>query len=277
MPFVDHARKEIRLKVVYYGPGLGGKTTNLEHIHKHTRPELRGKLVALNTEAERTLFFDLLPLEIGRYKDYQVRMHLCTVPGQIALDSTRKLVLRNVDGVVFVVDSQPARVRDNLESKRNLEHNLRVQGDDPAKLPTVVQWNKRDLAGPAGVDEMRAALGIPPGVVQVVASAARGEGVFETLKAILKECLAVVREPAGAPQGHSASIFPGFRASMFPEAVPPAAGGTGGSGMLVIRRAATAARAAEAVASSERGARRALRALGNGRARAHPRAAPRSA
>jgi signal recognition particle receptor subunit beta len=234
MPYVDHARKELRLKVVYYGPGLGGKTTNLEHIHKHTKPERRGKLVALNTEAERTLFFDLLPVEIGRYKDYQVRSHLCTVPGQIALDKTRQLVLRNVDGVVFVVDSQPARLRDNLESKLNLENNLRLQGDDPAKLPTVVQWNKRDLAGPEGIAEMRAGLGIPPGVIQVVASAARGEGVFETLKAILKECLAAVQEPSLAPQGHSPSIVPGYRVSMYPEAVPPAAGGSGGSGVLTI-------------------------------------------
>ena len=237
MPYVDHARKELRLKVVYYGPGLGGKTTNLEQIHKQTRPERRGKLVALNTEAERTLFFDLLPVDIGRYRDYQVRVHLCTVPGQIALDRTRQLVLRHVDGVVFVVDSQPARMRDNLESMRNLAINLRLQGDDPGKLPTVVQWNKRDLAGPAGIDAARIALGVPPGVVQVVASAARGEGVFETLKAILKECLAVVQEPEHAPQGHSPSIVPGARASMYPEAVPAGSGGPGGSsGLLVIPR-----------------------------------------
>ncbi len=234
MPYVDHARKELRLKVVYYGPGLGGKTTNLEQIHRHTKPERRGKLVALNTEAERTLFFDLLPVDIGRYKDYQIRAHLCTVPGQIALDRTRQLVLRHVDGVVFVVDSQPARLRDNLESKQNLEMNLRLQGDDPAKLPTVVQWNKRDLAGPAGVEDARIALGIPAAMVQVVASAARGEGVFETLKAILKECLSVVEEPANAPEGHSPSIVPGFRSSMYPQAAPPEAGGSGGSGLLTI-------------------------------------------
>jgi mutual gliding-motility protein MglA len=238
MPYVDHARKELRLKVVYYGPGLGGKTTNLEQIHKNTRPERRGKLVALNTEAERTLFFDLLPMDIGKYRDYQVRVHLCTVPGQIALDRTRQLVLRHVDGVVFVVDSQPARLAENVESMRNLEVNLREQGDDPAKLPTVVQWNKRDLAGPEGIEKARLALGIPPGVVQVVASAARGEGVFETLKAILKECLAVVEQPERAPQGHSPSIVPGYRPSMYPEAVPAAAGGPVGesSGLLVLPR-----------------------------------------
>lgn len=235
MPYVDHARKELRLKVVYYGPGLGGKTTNLEQIHKHTRPERRGKLVALNTEAERTLFFDLLPIDFGRYRDYQVRVHLCTVPGQIALDQTRRLVLRHVDGVVFVVDSQPARMHENLESMRNLEANLRLQGDDPARLPTVVQWNKRDLAGAMGIEEARARLGVPAGVVQVVASAARGEGVFETLKAILKECLAAVEMPESAPQGHSPSIVPGYRPSMYPDAVPAAAGGSGdSSGLLHI-------------------------------------------
>lgn len=233
MPYIDHARKELRLKVVYYGPGLGGKTSNLEYIHKHTRPERRGKLVALNTEAERTLFFDLLPVEIGRYKDYQVRVHLCTVPGQIAYDRTRQLVLRHVDGVVFVVDSQPARLRENHESMRNLEANLRLQGDDPAKMPLVVQFNKRDLAGPGGIEASREALGIPPGVLQIIASAGRGEGVFETLKAILKECLAVVEEPSRAPPGHSPSIVPGQRVSMFPEATAGTPGSEN-SGMLVI-------------------------------------------
>ena len=110
MPYLDHARKELRLKIVYYGPGLGGKTTNIEYIHRNTRREHRGKLIALNNAAERTLFFDLLPVEIGRYKDYTVRVHLCTVPGQIAHDGIRQLVLRHVDGVVFVVDCQPAHL-----------------------------------------------------------------------------------------------------------------------------------------------------------------------
>jgi signal recognition particle receptor subunit beta len=220
MPYIDHARKELRLKVVYCGPGLGGKTTNLEFIHKHTRPDRRGKLIALNSAAERTLFFDLLPLDIGRYKDYDVRVHLCTVPGQLAQQQIRQLVLRHVDGVVFVVDCQFARREENHVSLRDLENHLRALGEDPGKLPTVVQWNKRDLAGAEGVARMRAELGVPPGVVQVVASALRGEGVFETLKAVLKECLAVVDEPQHAPSGHSPSIIPGHRPSMYPEAVP---------------------------------------------------------
>lgn len=220
MPYLDHARKELRLKIVYYGPGLGGKTTNIEHIHKNTRPEHRGKLIALNNAAERTLFFDLLPVEVGRYKDYTVRVHLCTVPGQIAQDEIRQLVLRHVDGVVFVVDCQPERLAENAQSMRDLEHNLSELGVDPGRLPTVVQWNKRDLVGPGGIARARDLLRIPPQVVQVIASAKRGEGVFETLKAIMKECLAAMGPPAEQPDGHSPSILPGHRASMYPEAEP---------------------------------------------------------
>jgi hypothetical protein len=222
MPYVDHARKELRLKIVYYGPGLGGKTTNLEALHRNTRPERRGKLIALNSEAERTLFFDLLPVDIGRYRDYEVRVHLCTVPGQIAHEQIRQLVLRHVDGVVFVVDCQFERLHENRQSMEDLRNNLRLLGEDETKLPTVVQWNKRDLVGANGVARMREALAVPPGVVQVIASAARGEGVFETLKAVLKECLALVEQPTLAPAGHSPSIIPGHRASMYPEAVPGA-------------------------------------------------------
>jgi signal recognition particle receptor subunit beta len=211
MPYVDHARKELRLKVVYYGPGLGGKTTNLEYIHRHTRPERRGNL-----------FFDLLPVDIGRYRDYEVRVHLCTVPGQIAQEQIRQMVLRHVDGVVFVVDCQYERLRDNQRSMHDLEDNLRILGEEPSKLPTVVQFNKRDIVGANGIARMRDALGTPPGVVQVIASAKRGEGVFETLKAVLKECLAVVEQPNRAPAGRSPSIIPGVRASMYPEATPGA-------------------------------------------------------
>ncbi|MFI5308320.1 MAG: ATP/GTP-binding protein, partial [Polyangiales bacterium] len=145
MPHVDHARRELRLKLVYYGPGLGGKTTNLEQIHGRTRPELRGKLLTLNDASERTLFFDLLPMDLGTYRGYLVRVHLCTVPGQIAHDRVRQLVLRSVDGIVMVVDSQRERLHDNLESIRNLDVNLRLQGEDPGTLPMVVQYNKRDL------------------------------------------------------------------------------------------------------------------------------------
>ena len=148
------AEKALFLKIVYYGPGLGGKTTNLELIHARTKPELRGKLISLATESERTLFFDLLPVELGKFKGYDIRLHLCTVPGQIAQEQTRRLVLRHVDGIVFVVDSQPSRLEENVESIRNLETNLMMQGDDPDRMPLVVQYNKRDLPTAVSIEEM---------------------------------------------------------------------------------------------------------------------------
>lgn len=218
MPHVDHARKELRFKIVYCGAGLSGKTTNLELIHKRTRADRRGKLIVMPGANERTVFFDLLPVEAGRYKDYDVRVHLCTVPGQTEYAPLRQTVLRNVDGVVLVVDCQPGRAASNRSAIHDLEHNLELLGHEPDKLPTVVQWNKRDLAGPKGVERMRQALNIPPGVVQVIASAKRGEGVFETLKAVLKECLSVVGQPSSAPPGHLPSIIPGRRASLYPAA-----------------------------------------------------------
>jgi mutual gliding-motility protein MglA len=222
MPYVDHARRELRLKLVYYGPGLGGKTTNLEQIHGRTRPELRGKLLTLNDASERTLFFDLLPVDLGTYRGYLVRVHLCTVPGQIAQDRVRQLVLRSVDGIVMVVDSQRERLHDNLESIRNLDANLRLQGEDPGTLPMVVQYNKRDLPSAVAVPELREALGVPPGVPQVEAVASRAEGVIETFRAVLKAALVLVGEPSLAPAGRSPSILPGRHVSMFPEAVAPA-------------------------------------------------------
>lgn len=216
MPLVQHARRELHIKVVYYGPGLGGKTTNLEQIHARSRPERRGKLISLAAETERTLFFDLLPVELGVFKEYQVRLHLCTVPGQIAQDRTRQLVLRHVDGIVFVVDSQRARFEENVQSIVNLAQNLRAQGDDPDRLPLVVQYNKRDLADIASVVELRRALNVPVGVPELEAIATRGIGVFETMKLILKQCLALVRDPSQVREGRSPSILPGQRASMFP-------------------------------------------------------------
>ena len=216
MPLVNHARQEIHLKVVYYGPGLGGKTTNLEQIHGRTKPDRRGKLISLATESERTLFFDLLPVELGVFMGYQVRLHLCTVPGQIAHDKTRRLVLRHVDGIVFVVDSQAERLRENQESIVNLATNLRLQGDDPDVLPFVVQYNKRDLAGVLSIDELRFALGVPDGATEIEAIANRGVGVFETVKAILRSCLKIVGDPRHAREGRSPSILPGQRTSMFP-------------------------------------------------------------
>jgi signal recognition particle receptor subunit beta len=224
MPHVDHAHHELRFKIVYYGPGMGGKTTNLEHIHRHTRPEMRGKLIALNDPAERTLFFDLLPMELGTYRGYTVRVHLCTVPGQLAHDRVRQLVLRNVDGIVMVVDSQHARLQENVASVNNLETNLRLLGEEPARLPLVVQYNKRDLPSAAGVATLRQVLRIPHGIPEHEAVANQGIGVFETFKTILRSCMTLVGSPELAPAGRMASIVPGRRASMFPEAAPPALG-----------------------------------------------------
>jgi signal recognition particle receptor subunit beta len=224
MPLVNHSRHEVHLKIVYYGAGLGGKTTNLEYIHGHTRPQNRGKLISLMTETERTLFFDLLPVDLGAFKGYRVRVHLCTVPGQIAHDETRRLVLRHVDGVVFVVDSQDGRQSENVESIKNLDANLRLQGDDPDRIPLVVQFNKRDLDNALPVAELVEQLNIPDEVPYLEASALHGGGVFETLKLIIKRCLALVGDPRKADEGRSPSILPGRRASMIPGAVPPAAG-----------------------------------------------------
>ena len=223
MPLVNHARREIHFKLVYYGPGLGGKTTNLEYIHAHSRPDRRGKLVSLAAESERTLFFDLLPVELGEFKGYQVRTHLCTVPGQIAHDRTRQLVLRHVDGIVFVVDSQVGRLEQNAASMVNLGENLRLQGDDPERLPLVVQYNKRDLPDVASVAELRESLGIAEGVPEVEAVACDGVGVFHTMKLVLKLCLGLVGDPNTAREGRSPSILPGRRVSMFPGAAAPEA------------------------------------------------------
>ena len=223
VPLVHHARREIHLKVVYYGPGLGGKTTNLELIHAHTRADRRGKLISLANESERTLFFDLLPVDLGAFRGYQVRAHLCTVPGQRARERTRQMVLRHVDGIVYVVDSQPSRLDDNREAARDLARNLRRQGDDPDRIPLVVQLNKRDLPGVLSVAELRQALSVPLDVPVVEAAAVSGQGVFETMKVILKDCLRMVGEPSRAPEGRSRAVQEAPRSSsMFP---PPGADG----------------------------------------------------
>ncbi len=220
MPLVNHSQQELHLKVVYYGPGLGGKTTNLEYIHGHSRTELRGKLISLMAESERTLFFDLLPMDLGKFKGYTVRVHLCTVPGQMALDATRRMILRNVDGIVFVVDSQQGRIDDNVESIRNLEDNLRLQGDDPDRIPLVVQYNKRDLKNVYSTEELHAALGVPEDVKEMEAVAVAGKGVFATFKTITLECLKLVGDPRRQTEGRSPSILPGRRASMYPGGRP---------------------------------------------------------
>src|SRR5499425_1018104 len=154
MSFINYSSREINCKIVYYGPGLCGKTTNLQWIYNKTNPELKGKMISLATETERTLFFDFLPLALGQIRGFKTRFHLYTVPGQVFYDASRKLILKGVDGVVFVADSQNERMEANVESLDNLKANLREQGYDYDKVPIVIQYNKRDLPNAVAVEEM---------------------------------------------------------------------------------------------------------------------------
>jgi signal recognition particle receptor subunit beta len=196
MSFINYSAREINCKVVYYGPGLCGKTTNLQHIYNKTNPDLKGKMISLATETERTLFFDFLPLALGQIRGFKTRFHLYTVPGQVFYDASRKLILKGVDGVVFVADSQIERMEANLESLDNLRVNLKESGYDLDKVPYVMQYNKRDLPNAAPVEEMRQVLN-PAGVAEFEASAMTGEGVFETLKAVAKAVLSDLKRMAG--------------------------------------------------------------------------------
>ena len=188
MSFINYSAKEINCKIVYYGPGLCGKTTNLQYIYNRTNPNARGKMISLATETERTLFFDFLPLALGEIRGFKTRFHLYTTPGQVFYDASRKLILKGVDGVVFVVDSQIDRMEANLESLENLEDNLIEQGYDLATLPFVLQYNKRDLANILAVDELKEMFN-PTGVPEFEAQASSGEGVFDTLKGIARKVL----------------------------------------------------------------------------------------
>jgi signal recognition particle receptor subunit beta len=185
MTFINYASREINCKIVYYGPGLCGKTTNLQWIYDKTNPNAKGKLISLATETDRTLFFDFLPLELGTVRGFKTRFHLYTVPGQVFYDASRKLILKGVDGVIFVADSQVERMDANVESIDNLQINLRAQGYDLMAIPYILQLNKRDLPNVTPVDEMVKLLrkkGEP--VYEAVAS--KGNGVFETLKGVAK-------------------------------------------------------------------------------------------
>jgi len=185
MSFINYASREINCKIVYYGPGLCGKTTNLQYIYQKTDPTAKGKMISLATETERTLFFDFLPLALGEIRGFKTRFHLYTVPGQVFYDASRKLILKGVDGVVFVADSQEERLDANIESLLNLEENLEEQGYQLEKLPFVMQYNKRDLPNVTSLDELRKLLN-PTEVPEFEACATTGEGVFETVKAVAK-------------------------------------------------------------------------------------------
>lgn len=196
MSFINYSSREINCKIVYYGPGLCGKTTNLQYIYTKTAAESRGKMISLATETERTLFFDFLPLALGEIRGFKTRFHLYTVPGQVFYDASRKLILKGVDGVVFVADSQMERTEANLESVENLQVNLAEQGYDLARIPYVIQYNKRDLPNAAPVQELKSLLN-PMGVPEYEAVAPTGIGVFETLKQVARLVLTELKKGGG--------------------------------------------------------------------------------
>ena len=195
MSFINYSSREINCKIVYYGAGLCGKTTNLQFIYRKTRPEAKGKMITLATETERTLFFDFLPLSLGDIKGFKTRFHLYTVPGQIFYDASRKLILKGVDGIVFVADSQVERMDANIESFDNMKINLEEQGYSLSEIPYVVQYNKRDLTNIVPVSELKKVLNAN-GVPDFEAVASDGLGVFETLKAIVKLVLIELKKGA---------------------------------------------------------------------------------
>jgi len=185
---INYSSREINCKIVYYGPGLGGKTTNIQYIYEKLAPETKGKLVTLATEMDRTLFFDFLPLELGEVKGFKTRFHLYTVPGQVYYNASRKLILRGVDGLVFVGDSSESRFDANIEALYNLHDNLKEYDLDLKEIPFVMQWNKRDMPDAIPVEELVEELN-PEGYEHFEAVAVNGVGVFDTLKCVAKQVL----------------------------------------------------------------------------------------
>jgi mutual gliding-motility protein MglA len=195
VPFINFPAREINCKLVYYGPGLGGKTANLQWIYDHTGAAQKGKMISLATETDRTLFFDFLPLDLGTVRGFKTRMHLYTVPGQVFYEASRKLILKNADGVVFVADSKEERLDANLETLENLREHLKEHKLDFDTIPYVLQLNKRDLPGILSVEELARQLQVK-GEPVTEAIAVNGEGVFETLRQIGKLVLAELKKGA---------------------------------------------------------------------------------
>jgi len=195
LTFINYVAREINCKIVYYGPGLGGKTTNLQYVYQITSAENKGKLISLATETERTLFFDFLPIDLGQIRGFRTRFHLYTVPGQVFYDSSRKLILKGADGVVFVADSQEERMDANLESLSNLAQNLNEHGFDLEKIPYVLQLNKRDLPSAMPMEDLKQQLQVK-GEPVIEAVAPQGAGVLPTLKAVARQVLVELRKSA---------------------------------------------------------------------------------
>lgn len=193
MPFIHYSSREINCKIVYHGPGLCGKTSNIRYIYNNTSPESRGKLVSIATETEHTLFFDFLPIFLGALNGFKLKFHLYTVPGQIFYEVSRKLILKGVDGVIFVADSQVERMDANIESMDNLRRNLLEQDMDINYTPLVLQYNKRDLSNIMPVEEMDKLLNFR-GVSLYEAVAVKGEGVFESLKDVTRQVMAELKK-----------------------------------------------------------------------------------
>lgn len=188
MALINYASREINCKLVFYGTGMGGKTTNLEYIHKQLNPSIRGEMISLKTDNERTLFFDFLPLDLGSVQGFKTKFSLYTVPGQVEYNASRKLILNGADGIIFVADSQAAALDDNVYSIKNMEENLAEYGMTLDSIPWVMQYNKRDLSDAMAVEELERHLN-KKGVPYFEAVATEGRGVFATLKAISKEVL----------------------------------------------------------------------------------------
>ncbi|MBN1944573.1 MAG: gliding-motility protein MglA [Bradymonadales bacterium] len=195
MSFINYSLREIILKIVYYGPGLCGKTTNIKYIYAATNPDARGKLISLETKQERTLFFDFLPLALPAIRGFKTRLHLYTVPGQLFYSASRKLIMKGADGVIFVADSQRERTEANIVSLEDLQENLTAYGYDITKIPFVIQYNKRDLPNILPIEELRQQLNLwnVPDFASI-AVAPNGPGVFETLKAVVKMILIELRK-----------------------------------------------------------------------------------
>jgi len=240
MVSINYAFREISCKIVYYGPGLSGKTTNLQCVHDRLPANSRGDLISLATEADRTLYFDFLPLSVGEIGGFATKFQMYTVPGQVFYNATRKLVLRGVDGIVFVADSQRAKMDENLESLADMDDNLRSYGIDPTQMPIVMQYNKRDLPEVASIEELEAALN-PDGHPYVEASAVNGTGVFDTVKRISKLVLEDIRRRTA--KGTMPTESPSAAASTAtPEpAVAAMAGVTAASDTHVAERSAVPA------------------------------------
>ena len=218
MVSINYSAREVCCKIVYYGPGLSGKTTNLQYVHAKVPGNTRGKLISLATEADRTLYFDFLPINIGTVNGFAAKFQLYTVPGQVYYNATRKLVLRGVDGIVFVADSQPSKMDENIESLTNLEENLREYGYDINDIPVVIQYNKRDLPGVLPVDQLEAQLN-PRGYPIYEASATVGNGVFDTLKLIIKLVLDKAKNSSSA-KPKTLTEGPALAARQQPETPP---------------------------------------------------------